>query len=88
MPGIGVKPLFSRDGLSRASARRFLSGEACIAYRTDKLSIGEAFDSFSAELFLIRDPFSDSKKGAESIEEGMSGCDFRFSCYHMNMFYL
>ena len=84
MPEVGVTPLFSREGLSRASARRFSSREAFIAYRTDKLSLREGSDSFSAKLFLTRDPLSYPSKAAESIEEGMSGSIFSSSCYHMN----
>lgn len=85
MPEVGVTPLFSRDGLTRSSARRFSSREAFIAYRTDELSLREGFDSCSAELFLTRDPFSVLKWKVKSIEEGMSGNIFSSSCYHMNL---
>ena len=85
MPEVGVTPLFSRDGLTRSSARPFSSGEAFIAYRTDELSLREGFDSFSAELFLTRDPFSAFKWRVESIEERMSGSIFSSSCCHMNL---
>ena len=85
MPGVGGTPLFSRDGLMRSSARPFSSGEAFIAYRTDELSLREGFDSFSAELFLTRDPFSALKWRVESIEEGMSESIFNSSCYHINL---
>ena len=81
---VGATPLFSRDGLTRSSARPFSSGEAFIAYRTDELFMREGFDSCSAELFLTRDPFSAFKWRVESIEEGMSGSIFSSSCYHMN----
>ena len=84
MPEVGATPLFSREGLSRAAARRFSSREAFIAYRTDELSLRDGSDSFSAELFLTRDPFSAFKWRVESIEEGMSGSIFSSSCYHMN----
>ena len=84
MPEVGVTPLFSRDGLARSSARRFSSGEAFIAYRTDELFMRVGFDSCSAKLFLTRDPFSVLKWRVESIEEEMSGNIFSLSCYHMN----
>ena len=85
MPEVGATPLFPRDGLTRSSTRPFSSGEAFIAYRTDELSLREGFDSFSAELFLTRDPFSAFKWRVESIEEGISGNIFSSSCYHMNL---